>query len=112
MAYAPAYAYGQSNDFAIPNDLVLANAIQALREIYHAIVESEYYFPGREREILSTYENINVFDLLGSSKLPLKAYYRSASLLGDDGFFLTMNISHHDLSSEEIIEAHLTSRNA
>jgi hypothetical protein len=66
MAYAPAYAYGQSNDFAIPNDLVLANAIQALREIYHAIVESECYFPGCEREIPSTHKNINVFDLLGS----------------------------------------------
>ncbi|MEG3908707.1 MULTISPECIES: hypothetical protein [unclassified Microcoleus] len=63
---AMAYAYGQSNDFAIPNDLVLANAIQALREIYHAIVESECYFPGCEREIPSTHENINVFDLLGS----------------------------------------------
>lgn len=63
---AVAYAYGQSNDFAIPNDLVLADAIQALREIYHAIVESECYFPGCEREIPSTHKNINVFDLLGS----------------------------------------------
>ena len=47
---AMAYAYEQINDFAIPNDLVLADAIKALREIYHAIVESECYFPDSKPE--------------------------------------------------------------
>lgn len=37
-------AIENSKDFATPNDLVLADAIQALSEIYQTIVESGYPF--------------------------------------------------------------------
>ncbi|MEG4166546.1 MULTISPECIES: hypothetical protein [unclassified Microcoleus] len=39
-----------SEKFATPNDLVLADAVQTLSEIYQAIVESEYYFPDSNPE--------------------------------------------------------------
>ena len=48
-----------------PNDLVLADAIQTLSEIYQAIVESEYYLPVSKPE--PAQENAsNLFDLLGT----------------------------------------------
>jgi hypothetical protein len=52
-----------------PNDLVLADAIQTLSEIYQAIVESEYYFPDSNPSQApdQAQENpSNLFDLLGT----------------------------------------------
>jgi hypothetical protein len=52
-----------------PNDLVLADAVQTLSEIYQAIVESEYYFPDSNPEQApdQAQENpSNLFDLLGT----------------------------------------------
>ncbi len=62
-------AIESSEGFSTPNDLVLADAIQTLSEIYQAIVESEYYLPDSKlnqapdqaQEIPS-----NLFDLLGT----------------------------------------------
>jgi hypothetical protein len=52
-----------------PNDLVLADAIQTLSEIYQVIIESEYYFPDSnpEQSPEQSQENpSNLFDLLGT----------------------------------------------
>ncbi len=62
----PEYQAIENNeDFATPNDLVLADAIQTLSEIYQAIVESEYYLPDSKPD--QAQENpSNLFDLLGT----------------------------------------------